>query len=96
MCGQRHRLIALFAGSSRHLHALFVVADLSTVWAEFHVFSKDIGVVKAGQKIRVKNIQGDDGETESTVTQYGNVGYCVKPPTSMLSSVFHESGESLR
>ncbi len=49
-------------------NALFVVADLSTVWAEFHVFSKDIGVVKAGQKIRVKNIQGDDGETESTVT----------------------------
>lgn len=49
-------------------NALFVVTDLSTVWAEFHVFSKDIGLVKAGQKILVKNIQGDDGEMESTVT----------------------------
>ena len=48
--------------------ALFVVADLSAVWAEFHVFSKDLELVKAGQKIRVKNIQGDDKETESTVT----------------------------
>lgn len=47
--------------------AIFVVADLSTVWAEFHVFSQDIDRIKAGQKIRVKNIQGE-GETESTVT----------------------------
>lgn len=47
--------------------AIFVVADLSTVWAEFHVFSQDLDRIEAGQKIRVKDVQGD-GETESTVT----------------------------
>lgn len=46
--------------------AIFVVADLSSVWAEFHVFSKDLPRIKAGQTIRVKDIQGDS-EVESTV-----------------------------
>lgn len=47
--------------------AIFVVADLSTVWAEFHVFSQDLDRIKAGQKVRVKGVQGD-AEAESTVT----------------------------
>lgn len=47
--------------------AIFVVADLSTVWAEFHVFSQDLDRIKAGQKIRVKSVQGEN-EAESTVT----------------------------
>lgn len=47
--------------------ALYVITDLSSVWAEFHVFSQDLERVKAGQTIRVKNLQSD-ASTESLVT----------------------------
>lgn len=47
--------------------ALFVIADLSSVWAEFHVFSKDLMRVKAGQTVRVKSVQGESA-AESKVT----------------------------
>lgn len=32
---------------------LMVVADLSTVWAEFAVFARDLGRVRAGQRVRL-------------------------------------------
>lgn len=46
---------------------LYLITDLSSVWAEFHVFSKDLMRVKAGQSIRVKSVQGE-GDAESKVT----------------------------
>ena len=33
---------------------IFVVADLSTVWAEMTIYAKDISTVKVGQKVLVK------------------------------------------
>lgn len=47
--------------------ALFVISDLSTVWAEFHAFPKDIAQLKSGQPIAIKPAQGE-GSTESTIT----------------------------
>ncbi len=38
--------------------ALFVIANLSEVWAEFFVFPKNIEQIKAGQKIRIQNLDG--------------------------------------
>ena len=37
---------------------IFVVADLSKLWAEFHVFSRDMARVQIGQTIHVKNVDG--------------------------------------
>lgn len=46
---------------------LFMIADLSEVWAEFHVFPRDLGKVKEGQPVRVHRIDG--GQTiEAPVT----------------------------
>lgn len=36
---------------------LFTIADLSDVWAEFHVFPRDLGKVKKGQPVRVHTLR---------------------------------------
>tara|TARA_R110002110_G_scaffold415856_1_gene658369 strand:- start:7055 stop:8134 length:1080 start_codon:yes stop_codon:yes gene_type:complete len=38
---------------------LFIIADLSSVWAKFHVFLRDSSFVKIGQKVNVHNLEGD-------------------------------------
>lgn len=35
---------------------LFVIADLSTVWAKFHIFSKESSSIRIGQNVRVHTI----------------------------------------
>jgi cobalt-zinc-cadmium efflux system membrane fusion protein len=45
---------------------LFVVADLSKLWAELFIFSKDGEKLKAGQKVRIQCLD-DPVNTESTV-----------------------------
>lgn len=37
---------------------LFTVADVSVVWAEFHVFPRDIDRIVGGQKVRVTSFEG--------------------------------------
>lgn len=37
-------------------NTLFLVADMSTVWAEFHIFPKDIEKVQVGQKVHVHTL----------------------------------------
>lgn len=37
---------------------LFTIANLSDVWAEFHVFPHDLARIKAGQKVRIKSTDG--------------------------------------
>lgn len=37
---------------------LFAIADISDVWAEFHVFPRDIDQIAAGQKVRVTSFEG--------------------------------------
>ena len=41
-------------------NALFTIADLSTVWAEFHVFPRDLSLVKEQQVVRVHALETDD------------------------------------
>ena len=43
--------------------ALFVIVDLSEVWAKFHVFPKDADMVAAGQGVRVHTL--DDGKEDN-------------------------------
>lgn len=38
---------------------LFVIADLSDVWAKFHVFPQDASAVRSGQAVRVRAFHGD-------------------------------------
>jgi cobalt-zinc-cadmium efflux system membrane fusion protein len=45
---------------------LYIVADLSKLWGEFHIFPKDMVSVSAGQKIRIKAV-GGDLTNESTI-----------------------------
>lgn len=68
---------------------LFTVSDLSSVWAEFHVFSQDLDRAKAGQKIRVKSLQGD-AMTESTVQIFTPVAELSSQ--SVLARVTLENG----
>ncbi len=37
---------------------IFVVTDLSTVWAELSVFPRDASKLRAGQSVRVRNVDG--------------------------------------
>lgn len=37
---------------------LFVVSDLSTVWAEFHVFPNEAVTVRVGQRVEISNARG--------------------------------------
>lgn len=41
---------------------LFVIADLSNVWAKFHVFPSDADVVRNGQEIEVRTFHGDKSQ----------------------------------
>lgn len=38
---------------------MFVIANLSSLWGEFHIFPKDMMSVSSGQKIRIKAVGGD-------------------------------------
>lgn len=59
---KRHATPGEFVTESREL---FVVADLSEVWADFQVYRDDFGAIEAGQKIRVE--LGDGKETAAVV-----------------------------
>jgi cobalt-zinc-cadmium efflux system membrane fusion protein len=37
---------------------LFTIANISDVWAEFHVFPRNIDQIKAGQQVRVTSFEG--------------------------------------
>ena len=47
------------AGDNR----LFMIANLSDVWAKFHVFPKDAEQVRAGQTVEVRSLEGDRSAT---------------------------------
>lgn len=40
---------------------LFTVADISEVWAEFHVFPRDISQIKLGQKVKIRTLENGKG-----------------------------------
>jgi len=47
------------AGEATANEPLFVVADLSQVWAELDVFARDRARVKPGQPVRIESLDGD-------------------------------------
>ena len=49
---------------------IFVVADLSTVWAEMTIYAKDLNTVKAGQKATVK-ATAFESQSSGTVSYVG-------------------------
>lgn len=51
---RRHATLGETVGESA---VLFVVADLSSVWAEFAVYKQDISMVKLGQKVLVSTAE---------------------------------------
>lgn len=44
-------------------NALFVIADLSDVWAKFHIFPRDADYVQKGQTISIHTLEGDKTAT---------------------------------
>ena len=46
---------------------LFTIADLSNVWAEFHVFPRDLGKVQEGQMVLVRTLE-DGKEIEAPIS----------------------------
>lgn len=54
-------------GDMAESEPMFVVADLSQMWAEFFIFSRDMDRVRTGQKIDVKSLS-EDNSTEATIT----------------------------
>jgi len=50
--------------------SIFVVADLSTLWAEMTIYAKDVGAVKIGQKVTVK-ASAFEAQTTGTVAYVG-------------------------
>lgn len=48
-----------FPGTMTGEQPLFVIAQLSEVWAEFHVFSRDLSQVSVGQSVRVHTLERD-------------------------------------
>ena len=42
---------------------LFMIADLSNVWAKFHVFPRDADFVEGGQNVRIHTLEGDKDAT---------------------------------
>jgi len=38
---------------------VFIVADLSTVWADFQVYAKDVSKIRTGQRVKVRSETGD-------------------------------------
>lgn len=49
---------------------VFVVADLSTVWAEMTIYAKDINAVKVGQKVTVKS-SAFEAQSAGTIAYVG-------------------------
>lgn len=47
------------AGEATGEEPLFVIGDLSKVWAELDVFGRDLSKVKAGQSVRVVSLDGE-------------------------------------
>ena len=43
---------------------LFTIADLSEVWAEFHVFPSDLSKIRQGQMVRVYSLNNPEGEKQ--------------------------------
>ena len=54
------------AGDTIGDNTLFKIADLSNVWAEFHVFPKDLGHVQEGLAVRVHTLD-DDRESQANI-----------------------------
>lgn len=44
-------------------NSLFLIADLSNVWAKFHIFPRDADVIKMGQKVEVHTLEGSKKAT---------------------------------
>lgn len=54
-------------GDVADVEPIFVVADLSELWAEFFIFSRDVEAIQPGQKIDIKSLT-DETSTEATLT----------------------------
>jgi cobalt-zinc-cadmium efflux system membrane fusion protein len=59
---KRHATLGEFVPDSREI---FVVGDLSEIWADFQVYRDDFGAIEAGQKISIE--LGDGKEIPATV-----------------------------
>ena len=45
-------------GESTSNEPLFIIADLSNVWVELDIFSRDLGKVKQGQQVMIETLEG--------------------------------------
>lgn len=50
------------AGALAGVSPLFEIADLSTVWAELNVFTRDVGKVRPGQRVTIRASDGSEAD----------------------------------
>lgn len=55
-------------GGSAGEEPIYVVADLSQLWAEFFVFSRDMDRIQTGQKVDVVSLSDNANSSEATIT----------------------------
>ncbi len=55
-------------GGSAGEEPIYVVADLSQLWAEFFVFSRDMDRIQTGQKVDVVSLSDNASSTEASIT----------------------------
>jgi len=79
----RYEVPAPFAGTVIEKHVtlgeaveadagIFVVADLTSVWADFNVHQRDLPLVRTGQTVRIRTGEGMP-ETEATIAYVGPI-----------------------
>lgn len=71
---------------------LFVIADLSTVWANFSVYRSDFDKLKLGQTIRVGVGEPDSAPIVATVSYISPVAYADTQTTTVRAVLPNDSG----
>ena len=78
--------IDVMVGSIVNQERILQVADLSDVWAEFHLFPSDIPLVKKGQKITTFSLDNEDLKTTSKVERISGTADLASQTALILTS----------
>ena len=75
-------------------HDMFLIADLSTVWANCEVYAKDMTYVKEGARVRIAAVEGD--RSTGTVLSYVAPVYDGETRSALARAVIANDGDIWR
>jgi cobalt-zinc-cadmium efflux system membrane fusion protein len=88
---EKHLAVGEFVAED---HDMFVVADLSTVWADCEVYAKDMDYVKQGSKVKISAVEG--GRSTEAVLAYVAPLYDGETRSALARAVIANDGETWR